>query len=602
MPAVSIGQTIASYRITRQIGAGGMGAVFEATHIVLAYRAALKILTSDYHAQPNLVQRFRNEAMAASQINHPGIVKVMELGTLEDGRPWLAMEFIEGDSLAQRLRAGLRFQNRCLGTEYFWIICDLASALTAAHATGIIHRDLKPANVMVVSDPSTLSGERAKVLDFGIAKLLHSHDITKPGSILGTPLYMALEQFKDSGEVDGRADVFSLGVIAFEILTGRRPHNGQTHYEVMGSRLMEPIPPIQQLAPSVSSEMAALVTRMLAREPENRPTMAEVEIEARRLLGLPAPRQSGWHSAVAVTDQSQPEIPQASPLQINSSASTPDARPGTLDLSSLPPTPSSERASGEISPSPSLSSMPSVAEVGRPRLVAGPEDRTAQPAPTPYIPEAMASPSAPTVRERSPARSGFLFGAIAAISILVGTPLALWIRRQPSPGPAQPPPVQSTLVQAAPPPEVARPQVAAPPVEVHKEPETPPELPVAAKIVAPTVTTPEPVPRRVAEAKSSTSARAASRCSSVAITESCIKGRNVAQELKRNVLSALGEKPIRLCAGDRLVISIGPEGVRWVEAPSRLSDTARQDFLLTLRGYLDVNPRSSRIEIECANR
>lgn len=157
---------------------------------------------------------------------------------------------------------------------------------------------------MIVADPATLHGERAKVLDFGVAKL-QAEQMTKRGAMLGTPSYMALEQFKSATDVDGRADVFSLGVIAYEILAGRRPHHGQSHFEVMTARMSQEILPIRELVPSLPEAVAALTMRMLEREREARPTMSEVELEVRRALGLPPPRPSptsGPGAAVASSD------------------------------------------------------------------------------------------------------------------------------------------------------------------------------------------------------------------------------------------------------------------------------------------------------------
>lgn len=291
MSTALAGQVIDSYRIVRQVGAGGMGEVYEAVHVVLGQRVALKLLTSDFRAQPALLQRFTNEAKAASQIDHPGIVKVYDLGQFKDGMPWLSMEYLDGQVLSSRIHAADQGPRTPLGMDSFWIIGDLASALAAAHEKGIIHRDLKPANVMIVADPATMSGERAKVLDFGVAKL-QAEQMTKRGAMLGTPSYMALEQFKSATDVDGRADVFSLGVIAYEILAGRRPHSGQSHFEVMTARMSQPIPPIKELIPSLADPVAALVMRMLDSDREQRPTMSEVELEVRRALGLPPPRSS----------------------------------------------------------------------------------------------------------------------------------------------------------------------------------------------------------------------------------------------------------------------------------------------------------------------
>ena len=616
--AVQIGQIIDSYRILRQIGAGGMGAVYEAEHTVLGQRAAIKLLTSDFLAQPNLVDRFYNEARAASQINHPGIIRVYDVGRIEGGPPWLAMEFLEGQSLAERMHMARRLPGRCLGMDGFWIVGETASALGAAHAKGIIHRDLKPANIMTTPDPATLTGERVKVLDFGIAKLVHGDSLTKPGAVLGTPHYMALEQFKSSADVDERADVFSLGVIAYQILTGKLPHGGQSHYEIMGARLLDPIQPLQEIAPSVPPDVAALVMRMLEREPEPRPTMLEVEAEVRRLLGLPSPRQSGWHNAVAAMAPTPtptadgPQLPESSLLKPDSNVLTPDAPLQTGgETPASPPTPSSEKAAWEVSPRDmavpqSLSSMPSIPVAA---LKSGPNDRTALPAPTPVLPAERAATTIPSATALQPRRrSSYLIGAVGVL-VLVGATAAMLRRTPPGPRVSEHP--AGATAPTAPPPSTppapsrsAQPllnnqsdPIAPPPVVTSPPAEVPPG-PLVAKVTPEKGTLP---PHHRGGSKSSVLSRSAPHCSPVTFAEACVKGRSVNAAVKANVVKALRDSGLHFCAGDRMIIGPGSGGFRMIEAPDRLSTAVRQDFLLTLGGYLDIQARLGEIRVQCSD-
>ncbi|HNN96453.1 MAG TPA: protein kinase [Pseudomonadota bacterium] len=428
MRALQPGQVLGGkYRILRPIGAGGMGSVFEVENTVLGGRAALKVLHIDIHAQPELFVRFANEARAANQIGHPGVVTVYDFGQLDDGTPWYVMPMLVGESLAERMKRALKSPSKAIGMEGLPAISDVASALAAAHARDIIHRDLKPGNIMITADPATLTGERAMVLDFGVAKLC-ADEHTKKGAILGTPLYMPLEQFKDSAAVDGKADVFALGCVAYQILSGKLPHYGQAHYEIMGQRLMNPIPHVGKLVPTLPPAAVELIMAMLATEPDQRPSMVVVEGEVRRIVGLPPPRQSGFHHAVQGPGPSPAaQGGEAGQASGNSDSVQPTideprrtqeiTRSGSRDLD-LPfsalavGTPSDQRAVGEISP-PSAVPIPqmpgdsipeSISQIATapnpastsPAVTADPEDKTATGVPTPLIPDFIATPSAPT--------------------------------------------------------------------------------------------------------------------------------------------------------------------------------------------------------------
>ncbi len=212
-----IGQQVGSYLIESQIGEGGMGAVYRATHVMLRRPAAIKVLLPQFSVNADFVQRFFNEAKAATSIRHLGIVEIYDFGLNPGGVAYIAMELLRGESLARRMKRGRLPVHASLG-----IIRQMCGALGAAHELGIVHRDLKPDNVFIVPDGEVATGERIKLLDFGIAKLtqdsggMNSHK-TRTGALMGTPAYMAPEQCRGV-HVDHRADIYSLGCMLYELV------------------------------------------------------------------------------------------------------------------------------------------------------------------------------------------------------------------------------------------------------------------------------------------------------------------------------------------------------------------------------------------------
>jgi len=264
--------TVGQYRIVRRIGQGGMGIVYEAIHRAIGQRAAIKVLASAGARRSNYFERFANEARAASAVAHPGLVKVFDFGKLADGTPYILMEYLEGEVLRARLE-----RLRKLPLEMaVQIIRQIASALSAVHAGGIVHRDVKPENVVMVADDVADTGERPKLLDFGVARVDSgaSSLLTDPGMVIGTPVYMSPEQCSGA-TVDWSSDVYSLGVMACEMLTGALPHaaHGQA---AMQAHLDDTVRPVLR---DVPEPIAALVYRMLAKQPWHRPTAAVVASE-----------------------------------------------------------------------------------------------------------------------------------------------------------------------------------------------------------------------------------------------------------------------------------------------------------------------------------
>jgi len=277
-----IGTSLGNYRLDSELGTGGMGTVYRATHEVLGKTAAVKLLHGD-DMNPMLVHRFINEAKAASAIQHPGIVEVFDFGTSEDGRAFLVMEFLAGESLARRIES----RGRLPASEASRIARDIAGALAAAHRRGIIHRDLKPDNVFLVPDGER--GERPKLLDFGIAKLVGSDaSHTETGALIGTPLYMAPEQARAARDIDARADLYSLGCILHEMLVGAPPFVAEGAGELIALHMFGKALRPSLRVPGVSPALDAIVLRLLEKEPAARFACAEDVIAA--LDGQPAMR------------------------------------------------------------------------------------------------------------------------------------------------------------------------------------------------------------------------------------------------------------------------------------------------------------------------
>jgi Tol biopolymer transport system component len=303
-----IGQSFGNYRILRRIGAGGMGEVYLAFDIRLGRQIALKFLPAHTASDEKLVRRFQQEARAASALNHPNILTIFEVGKFEHEH-YIASEFVDGATLRARLRQG-----RLELYDALEIITQVASALVAAHSAGVIHRDLKPTNVMLRPDGYV------KVIDFGLAKRtsraygeLNDESVTQPGTMLGTADYMSPEQARGE-EVDARSDLWSLGVIFYEMLSGGRPFEGETHYQVV-ARILESEPKPIDPALGLPVEIEQVLTRCLQKEREQRYESAaqlySALRETRRALNLssiastpvfgrPKKRSRRWYGIPAI--------------------------------------------------------------------------------------------------------------------------------------------------------------------------------------------------------------------------------------------------------------------------------------------------------------
>lgn len=445
----NVGRTLGErYRILRRLGEGGMGTVYLCEHVHLHRRMAVKVLHEELARDPEIAERFRNEAVAASQIGGDHVVDVLDLGRGEDGAFFYVMEALEGRSLGAVLREdGPLPVARALG-----LVAQVCRALSAAHARGVVHRDLKPDNVFVVVDDD--GAERAKLLDFGISRIDPigaGARLTRAGAIIGTPEYMSPEQ-ASGGVVDHRADVYALGVLLYEVLTGALPLEGDTPLATLVAHQSQmPKPPSARRA-AIPLDVDAVVLRALAKRPDDRfesmDAFAAELLRARARLGpdAPAVRPAPRRTALLESPARPREAPRpsvkgaavalAAPAHRRLRAAlvaasvagllaaaaiggwwwrgTPGAMPNVSERSAAPagPTTTSVERSGPIAVPTTTSRPAPVADstaVPSPALAPGPASIDVAPSRSPVrAPELIpaperAAPSAPTRTRRAPA-------------------------------------------------------------------------------------------------------------------------------------------------------------------------------------------------------
>lgn len=289
-----LGTTLADrYRLDDLLGTGGMGRVYAAEHVLMRKKLAVKVLHRELTTVPEVVKRFEREAMAAAHIEHPNVAAATDFGKLPDGSVFLVLEFVQGELLRDEIAKGPLPADRALR-----IARQIASALASAHELEIVHRDLKPENVMLVKKGS--NNDFVKVLDFGIAKVpigevgelaRDGQPITRAGMVFGTPEYMAPEQALGQS-VDGRADLYALGTMLFEMLAGVRPYSSKSQVGILGQQLANPVPSFAVRAPGISipHSVEQVVHRLLARDVDDRYQSAnDVVVAIDELLRMTAP-------------------------------------------------------------------------------------------------------------------------------------------------------------------------------------------------------------------------------------------------------------------------------------------------------------------------
>jgi len=265
---IAVGQTIGNYTITAKLGEGGMGVVYLAEHPVIGRKVAMKAIHPELSRNPEVVSRFVTEAKAVNQIGNEHIVDIHDFGTTPEGDFYFIMEFLQGEALSDRLgRDSVIEPSRALA-----IAAQVADALAASHAHGIIHRDLKPENIFLIRKSG--NDDFVKVLDFGLAKLTLGDDKvshkTRTGSVMGTPYYMSPEQCEGRPNIDHRTDVYSLGVILYEMMTGKVPFGGEGYGEIIVKHITATVPPPRAINPRLTAAHEAILLRALAKNRDER--------------------------------------------------------------------------------------------------------------------------------------------------------------------------------------------------------------------------------------------------------------------------------------------------------------------------------------------
>lgn len=446
VPAFAEGSFFADrYRLDSLIGSGAMGRVYEAVELHSSRRVALKVLHRERLGEPDTVERFEREAEVLASIGHPCIVEIFTFHRTSDGTPYLAMELLEGLTLKTRLQNGGRFEDP---KDFQEILDGLAGALSAAHARGVVHRDLKPDNVFLLA-----TGEpRAKLVDFGLSRMAKADkSITQSGMILGTPRYMAPEQIQDASSAGPAGDLYSMGALIHEALTGQSPYPAQDYGQLLGCVLENRITPLEDVRPELGPALGPVIRKAMARQPGDRYATADdladayaaaigvpsrrAEIAARHQKRAARPRRHSGQSIdvasksstlafdasaarAALADaerQMRPEVslPQASDrgfaAQDGSTEPMRDAEPSSASSPSFPST----RASFEPEELPPF-----------PSAQASPAPSPAQSTPPPSAPASQAPPPRAAAQPPSPLKGSTMLISDAAIASLPAPPLA----------------------------------------------------------------------------------------------------------------------------------------------------------------------------------
>ncbi len=263
-----IGQQVGNLRIVARIGQGGFGAVYRAEHIHIGSTYAIKVLRVDMKSDDGMIERFRREANTIAMLENPHVVRVTDFGALPDGGQFLAMELLSGKSLKEAMKAGRRFTLK----EICRWLTDVLETLHYIHSSGIVHRDIKPANLFLHRSKPHYP-ETIKILDFGIAVMSNGQSLTASGETIGSPVYMSPEQARGQSKyVDGRADLYSVGVILYQMLAGRPPFRGENFTATLLKQLQEPPPPLAFVCPDIpwATSLEDFLQKALGKQPEDR--------------------------------------------------------------------------------------------------------------------------------------------------------------------------------------------------------------------------------------------------------------------------------------------------------------------------------------------
>ena len=395
-----IGRNVGSYRVVKLLGKGGMGSVYMAEHPTIRSKVAIKFLHPQYSHDEKIVDRFFNEARAVNVIGHDNILKILDLNVTDDNRHYFVMEFLHGRPLQSLLKGGGAVPLQIAGP----ILLQVCDALGAAHDAGIVHRDLKPDNVYLIA----LKGKKnfVKVVDFGIAKLTNSEGVstgnTQTGMVMGTPAYMSPEQASGRTQlIDARSDIYSLGVMMFQLATGRLPFPGSAFGEVLIGHIQLPPPRPRDLNPAIPEAYETVILRTLQKRQEDRfQSMQELHDAISRVMA-----QLGISAELPAADQAADEM---ETIASRGSPSNPGARTPSQPGRSTDP-----RAGARRTSSPGKSQ--SAAGRPRPSMPGAPRPAPARPQPRAQQPEEQPTlPATALQKSRAP-----LIAGIAAVVVLL---------------------------------------------------------------------------------------------------------------------------------------------------------------------------------------
>ncbi|HXQ72441.1 MAG TPA: protein kinase [Pyrinomonadaceae bacterium] len=426
------------YQMEALLGKGGMGAVYRARHILLGDRVAIKVLPPEVRTNAEWLRRFRREGQAARRFRHPNAVTVYDLRTAADGTIYMVMEYVEGHTLDLAIKTRARFS----AAEAFEVLTPIMSVLDTAHSMGVVHRDLKPENIMI-GNATENSAPVVKLLDLGIAKMREiagdnggNTALTMAGQVLGTPYYMSPEQWGElardgNPEIDGRADIYSLGLVFYEMITGRRPFAGNTLHELRREHVHTAPKPLHEVAPDVPRGFSGAIERATAKDRGDRQSSAN-ELANELRAGLTTPVQphgdqapAGFAETVTIKKdlETKSDVNAATVLTLDSAPTSP---PSPAAASTAAPT-VVERAKPEPTPKPADPGMSAatVAESG-----AMGSSVTAVPSVQPPVRPAP-QPPAPVVVEKKKSAAGLVIGAVVLVLIVAVVGVAsflLWNR------------------------------------------------------------------------------------------------------------------------------------------------------------------------------
>jgi serine/threonine-protein kinase len=326
-----VGEVLAgSFCIVGVVGEGGMGRVYEAEHVRLPRRFAVKVIAEQFARHQEAMGRFEREAQAAARVHHPNVLDVVDVVRAKDGRPCIVTELLEGEELGVMLERTRRLPI----AEAVDVVRQACLGLAAAHAEGIVHRDLKPSNLFLCKRHE--GGHLVKVLDFGVAKVTDGAALTRAGTVVGTPAYMAPEQARGLPGVDARADVYAMGAVLHHLLTGRPPFDDDEPARILMRVATEKAAPIRRVDPALPEELELIVagamepdpTRRFASAMELESQLAAFAADAARATRVSLPQQAATHSPTLVDPLPPVPAAPASPLAVaRASATAPPAKP-----------------------------------------------------------------------------------------------------------------------------------------------------------------------------------------------------------------------------------------------------------------------------------